>query len=105
MNICVNGMMYIVQCTVSSCMNKDAEYVCGEHCALYDLCPQTFNEHHLRRSLKTLMSYSESDRAMEECNFPEQVRTLFSWDTCLNSPVYRVEMLTCFALLCLGLYR
>ena len=80
MNVCVNRMMYTVQCTVNGCMNEDTAYcacmfvcVCGEYCALFDLCPQTFNEHHLRRSLKTLMSYSESDRAMEECNFPEQV--------------------------------
>ena len=40
---------------------------------MIDLFPQTFNEHHLRRSLKTLMSYAENDREMEDSAFPEQV--------------------------------
>ena len=37
---------------------------------------QTFNEHHLRRSLKTLINYAQSDDAMCETTFPGQVREL-----------------------------
>ncbi|CAI8007936.1 Dedicator of cytokinesis protein 7 [Geodia barretti] len=36
----------------------------------------TFNEHHLRRSLKTIMLYGDNDRGMEDSSFPEQVREL-----------------------------
>ena len=37
---------------------------------------QTFNEHHLRRSLKTLITYAQSDDATSETTFPQQVREL-----------------------------
>lgn len=37
---------------------------------------QTFNEHHLRRSLKTLIEYAEHDDEMRESTFPDQVREL-----------------------------
>ena len=40
---------------------------------LWPLNPQTFNEHHLRRSLKTIMLYGDNDRGMEDSSFPEQV--------------------------------
>lgn len=36
----------------------------------------SFNEHHLRRSLKTLISYAENDNDMEDTSFPDQVREL-----------------------------
>ena len=37
-------------------------------------CSQSFNEHHLRRSLKTLISYASNDHEMIETTFPLQVR-------------------------------
>lgn len=36
---------------------------------------QSFNEHHLRRSLKTLITYAQNDTEMGDDNFPEQVRS------------------------------
>jgi len=36
----------------------------------------SFNEHHLRRSLKTLISYASNDHEMSATTFPEQVREL-----------------------------
>ncbi|KAL5487361.1 hypothetical protein EMCRGX_G019952 [Ephydatia muelleri] len=36
----------------------------------------TFNEHHLRRSLKTLIIYAEEDKLMADSPFPSQVREL-----------------------------
>ncbi|KAL1463566.1 hypothetical protein WDU94_015306 [Cyamophila willieti] len=37
---------------------------------------QTFNETSLRRSLKTILLYSEQDRELEDTTFPEQVKDL-----------------------------
>lgn len=42
---------------------------------VYNLSFQTFNEHHLRRSLKTLITYVQNDTEMnDDANFCEQVR-------------------------------
>ncbi|KAJ7372911.1 Dedicator of cytokinesis protein 6 [Desmophyllum pertusum] len=37
---------------------------------------QTFNEDHLRRSLKTIITYAESDQELRTSTFPDQVREL-----------------------------
>ncbi|XP_069460332.1 dedicator of cytokinesis protein 6 isoform X2 [Ambystoma mexicanum] len=37
---------------------------------------QTFNEEHLRRSLKTILTYAEADLDLRETTFPEQVQDL-----------------------------
>ena len=34
---------------------------------------QPFNEEHLRRSLKTIITYAESDQELRNTSFPEQV--------------------------------
>lgn len=34
---------------------------------------QTFNEEHLRKSLKTILTCAESDLELQETTFPEQV--------------------------------
>lgn len=34
---------------------------------------QTFNEEHLRRSLKTILTYAEDDLELRDSPFPEQV--------------------------------
>ena len=39
------------------------------------LMQSSFNEHHLRRSLKTLQGYSDEDPQMHGTRFPEQVKT------------------------------
>lgn len=42
---------------------------------------QNFNEEHLRRSLKTILTYAEEDLELRDTPFPEQV--------CDPPPVYR----------------
>ena len=37
------------------------------------LCLQAFNEDHLRRSLKTIITYAESDQELRTSTFPDQV--------------------------------
>ena len=41
---------------------------------LFLLFQSSFNEHHLRRSLKTLIEYADKDIDMQSSSFPDQVR-------------------------------
>ncbi|CAB4044297.1 dedicator of cytokinesis 7-like, partial [Paramuricea clavata] len=38
--------------------------------------PQYVNGEHLKRSLKTIITYAETDHELKNTNFPEQVREL-----------------------------
>ena len=43
---------------------------------------QNFNEEYLRKSLKTILTYAESDVELQETTFPEQVRDEMLIYTC-----------------------
>ena len=42
----------------------------------FDSLLQTFSEEHLRRSLKTIITYAESDQELRASTFPDQVRNV-----------------------------
>lgn len=61
---------------------------------------QNFSEEHLRRSLKTILTYAEEDIGLRDSTFAEQVKPALPllplWTVCLFAPCLLVYLFTYF---------
>lgn len=55
---------------------------------------QNFSEEHLRRSLKTILTYAEEDVGLRDSTFAEQVAPPGSWPTLGNPGFFALPYLT-----------